>query len=66
MKLPRGAWPVVIARLVDAFIEGAGQHGVHGRVAVHEERKGDESYYVITVRVPAGETVASRTTAPKQ
>lgn len=58
--LRRHEWPVAIERLVDAIVAAAKTVGVHGRVAVTEERDGNESFYVISVRVPASETVAAR------
>jgi hypothetical protein len=60
VKLRRHEWPQIVATLVDAFVAAAKDTGVHGRVTVHEERDGDAVLYVIAVRVPAGETVASR------
>lgn len=56
----------MIATLVDAYVEAAKGAGVHGRVAVYESREGARVFYVIEVSVPAGETVASRATKPRQ
>ena len=65
MKLRRADWPQAITDLVAAYVAAAKDIGVHGRVAVHEERSGNATFYVIEVRVPAGETVAARAGAPR-
>lgn len=62
MRLRKADWPTVIDRLVDACVAAAKTLGVHGRASVRLERVGDESFYVVSLRVPAGETVAARAT----
>ena len=59
MKRAAPPFPVVIQRLVDECVAAAKKHGVHGIVAVYES-DGAEPFYVIALRVPAGETVAAR------
>lgn len=64
MRLRRSDWPKVIGDIYDACISAAKSRNVHGRSSVAMDRVGDESFYVITLRVPAGETVGARAMKP--